>query len=124
MPGVLDFTRKPGEASEDGIAKAVYRGDTFTHVFTFNEGATPWEVEGTLTAHVRTRFLNGTDTVATPLATFEVTQSIPGTVVITLTPEQTLDLPAAWVWDLQQDDGGTITTLMRGKGKTVDDATR
>lgn len=125
-PAVLDFTLKPGEEEAEGKAGAAYRGDTFTHSFSFTEGGVPFPVEGTLAGQIRSEYLTDEDAEDPPaaLADFTVTQDTPGTVVITLAPAVTLTLPSDWKWDLQQTNAGVVTTLFRGKGKTIDDATR
>lgn len=132
MPGVLDLTWKPtatSSAPAAGQSAMIYRGDTYAHVIEFwndAEATDPFEITGTVAAQIRATFLDADDTAGTPLATFAAAVSGAGSniVTISLTATQTLTLPAAGVWDLQVTDGSTVTTLLRGKVKVLDDATR
>jgi hypothetical protein len=131
MPGALDLTWKVSAAESTppaGKSSAIYRGDTYAHVLEFwnDEAETdPFTITGTVTAQIRSTRLTGA-TGGTPLADFAVVVSGAGSniVTISLTSAQTLALPAAGFWDCQVDNAGTITTLLAGKVKVLDDVTR
>lgn len=131
MPGVLDLVWDFKTATEAeptppaGQSNAIYRGDTYTHVFRFtNEDETPFVIEGDVSGQLRPARLSSA-TAAAPVAVFDVAVNA-NTITISLTPEQTLALPAATTlyWDLQVDNAGTVTTMVAGKVKVLDDVTR
>lgn len=125
MPGILNFTLEPGTSPPfpPGEAEGIYRGDTWIHELTFTDAdGEPFIIEGEVTAQLRTLRLNGAE-VSEPLAEAHVT--VDGNhVTMMLLPEQTVNLPPAWVWDIQQIDGIITTTFLTGDGRTFDDVTR
>lgn len=132
MPGILDLTWRPSASSSApaaGQSAQIYRGDTYSHSIGFwnDEAETdPFAITGTVTAQIKSARLTS-DADGTALASFACVVSGAGDniVTISLTPEQTEDLPeGAAYWDLQVDDSGTITTLLTGKVKVWGDITR
>lgn len=129
MPGILNLTFKPaiGATPGPGTANAIYRGDTYAHIIRFwndDEETDAFDIEGDVTAQIRTARLTAADeTPGDPLATFTV-QVVDNAITVSLTPEQTLELPSAGFWDLQVDNEGVLTTLLMGKVKVLDDVTR
>lgn len=141
MFGILDLTWKPSAASTSppaGKAPAVVRNDPYVHGIVI-PGA--WATLGAeeFDAQVRAARLTGA-TAGTALADFAVvnergvyndavdpptfTETVDGPdlrIVISLTATQTTSLATAWFWDMQQVAG---STLLAGKGKTLDDVTR
>jgi hypothetical protein len=130
MYAILNLNWVPSASSTEpaaGQASALVRGDTYAHSFTFYEDVdaatpVPFEIEGDIAAQLRTAKLPD-ETADTALASFVVTVDV-NVITISLTPEETLDLPSAGYWDLQQDLSGVVTTLLQGKFKVVDDVTR
>lgn len=129
MYGILDLTWVPTATSTEpaaGQSAAIVRGDTYAHLLTFTDDAdAPFAITGDVAAQIRAAKLTS-DTAGVPLASFACVVSGAGDnlVTISLTSEQTLDLPASAFWDLQVDDSGTITTLLSGKVKVANDVTR
>lgn len=136
MYGVLDLTWYPtanDPTPPAGKASRIVRGDTYSHVIAFwndEEETDPFAITGDVTAQIRVARLTSA-TGGDPIADFAVVVSGAGNniVTISLTPAQTLALPARmadenYFWDLQSDDGGTITTLLAGKVKVLNDVTR
>lgn len=132
MPGVLDFTLKPGvDPSPDvpGKAPGLYRDDPWSHTLNFKTGDDALPMPGTFVAQIRAARVGDTDTPGDPLAVIDVdmTDADPdGVLVLNLTREQTrdLDLKAGvdGFWDLQDDDTGE--TWITGKLRIFDDVTR
>src|SRR5690349_20046058 len=121
----LDLSWKPSATSTEppaGKAPALIRDDPYTHVIVVTDG---WATLGTeeFEAQIRTARLTGdTDDPATVDFTVTTEQDVADLhIILSLTAAQTLDLPAAGFWDLQQVDGGT---LLAGKVKVLDDITR
>lgn len=129
MYGVLNINWVPtAEEPEpaDGQIEAIVRGDTFAHEFPFwsdEEQTVPFDIEGTVTAQIRSRRLKNGATVGTPDAVFSVLV-VDNVVTVSLTPAQTQILPTNGFWDLQQSQGGVVTTLLAGATLVVDDVTR
>lgn len=122
MPGVVNFTARPGTAAanlQDGQAEGIYRGDPWDWVIVLPAEA-PAPV-GPYICQLREDRLAAGVTPGDPLA--EVTVEIDGQEINGhLDPADTVGLPAAWVWDIQ--DTSTGYTLIGGKGKTFDDVSR
>jgi hypothetical protein len=132
MPALLDLTWKPS-ASEPELpttgypykAPAIYRGDSYSITLTLTEDAAPYEPEGDLYAQIRTARLGvGSAAPDDPLLEFEVTVTV-NEVVISLTSDQTIDVPDSCYWDLQERlDADTARTWFTGKVKGWGDITR
>lgn len=129
MPAYLDLVWKPTTTETTppvGKAPAIYRGDTYAHAFRITDGWLEGLQAGTFIAQLRPARLTGS-TAATPTASFSVveTQDVDDLIVtVGLTSAQTLALPAALFWDLQSTDGSTVSTLVTGKVKVLDDVSR
>jgi hypothetical protein len=100
------------------------RGDDFAAQLTIQEGdpLAPVDVSTrTYTAQIR-----ATADSTTVIATFTVdmTDAATGIVVLRLADTVTDDLGGVYVWDLQQDTGGVIRTLVGGTFSVIDDVTR
>jgi hypothetical protein len=125
----LDLTWKPSSTESTppvGKAPAIVRGDTYAHTIRITDGWLNGLQDGTFAAQIRTARLSGA-TAASPLVSFTVAelQDVDDLLVtFSLTSEETLDLPPEWFWDLQTTEGSTVTTLLAGKGRTLDDVTR
>lgn len=138
MPGVLDLDwdfrkatpKNPTPAP--GHSSAIYRGDSYEHVLEFwsdTEKTEPFVFTGTFRAQIREERLDQADVEdpsPAPVAVFNCELSGPGpnVVTISLTPEQTLSLPVSGFWDLQEENGERVTTILAGKVKVLDDVTR
>lgn len=100
------------------------RGDDFAESFTIQEGdpLEPADVSArTYTAQVR-----ASANASTVIATFSVdmTDAADGVIVLRLADTVTADLGGSYVWDLQQDAGGVIRTILGGSFVVVPDVTR
>jgi hypothetical protein len=122
MPGVVNFTAKPGTAAADllpGQAEGIYRQDPWDWVIVLpDEAPAP---SGIYVCQLRPIRLAAGVTVGAPLAEVEIEldgQEIHGH----LDQSETIGLAASWVWDIQSSETGY--TLMGGKGKTFDDVAR
>ena len=133
MPALLDLVWKYSAAHPtppDGQAPAIYRGDTYTRPLQWwtdstNTTPLPLDVGATYAAQIRENRLTAGATAGTPLASFALSVDQPnGLIIMTLTPTQTLALPSVGFWDIQENLGGVITTLIAGKVKVLDDVTR
>jgi len=99
----------------------LYAGDYFRVTIDVTDGANgPVDLTGqTPKAQIRT-----TTDAAAPLAEFAATVD-GNTVALVLTSDQTTDLPAAAVWDVQlSDPADVVTTLAFGKVTTTAEVTR
>lgn len=133
MAAILHFNWKPKRSTDVrplDRAPALKRHDTWaTEIRLMTNGATPTPRDVSAlsyAAQIREEpVVTGVATGA-PLAEMDVdmTDAATGVLVLRLTSDQTRDLPSAGFWDLQQDDGGTLTTLIAGKIVVVDDVTR
>ena len=99
-------------------------GDTETVSVTLqNENGTPVDIDGrTYAAQLRTNASN-----STILASFTcaIVNAALGTLTASLTAAQTEALtPGLAVWDLQETDGSSVTTLLAGQVTIVQDVTR
>lgn len=100
------------------------RGDTVTIVVTMTtNGTTPINITGrTYSSMVRANY----DDV-TPAATFTctITNAANGVLTLTLSATQTAVLQANnYVWDLQEDASGVVTTVISGAFIVLPDVTR
>ena len=103
---------------------SIYRGDDFAHTVTIqNTAGSAINVSGRTYASQLRRYPD-TSTVA---ATFAVsmTNAATGVVVFSLADTVTAGLePGPYAYDIQQDNGGTITTLLAGRATVEADVTR
>src|SRR5688500_5187251 len=105
MPGILDLSWRPSAASAApaaGQSAQIYRGDSYSHVLEFwNDVAEtdPFATTGTVTGQIKAARLTS-DADGTVLAAFTCVVSGAGNniVTISLTPEQTEDLPDSAYW--------------------------
>jgi hypothetical protein len=105
----------------------IIRGDDYSHVVTLNTRSgttvTPVDITGrTYTAQLR-KALSQTSADATFTCT--VTDAANGEITITMSHTITAALtPGCYYWDLQQNAGGVLNTILGGKAEVVTDATR
>lgn len=134
MPALFDLVWKPSAAQSElpnGVypilGPAVYRGQPYDIHYTLMDGATPYVPTGILLAQIRPARLKASAIVGDPLAEFVVTLGgVDGNEVFQgLVAEDTLALPDAWFWDIQEFDGDDpLGTWFTGKGKAWGDITR
>jgi hypothetical protein len=103
---------------------AIVRGDTVTVVVTItSNGTTPINITGrTYSSMVRMDYDS-----STPSATFTcvVTNGAAGEVTLSLSAASTaLMTPYTYVWDLQENASGVISTLLAGQFVILPDVTR
>jgi hypothetical protein len=102
----------------------IYRGDNFMHTVTIqdDQGA-PVNVSGrTFTSQLR-RYPDSSTVAAT--FTVSMTSAATGVVVFQLSDTTTASLdPGPYRYDIQQNNGGTITTLLSGEAIVAADVTR
>lgn len=125
----LDLTWKPSadqDAPPLGKGSAIIRGDDYTHTIRVEDGWLNNLQDFDYAAQIRALRLTGA-TAGVPLVSFTVTLDQDGDdllIILTVGNSDTLELPSGWFWDLQQTATGVITTLLSGRGKTLDDVTR
>ncbi len=133
MHGLLDLIwqpsrRKPREtAPPRGQAEAVVRGATYALQVRINDGWVNNMQDGEFDAQLRAEALDDGVDPGAPLAAFTIVETQDGDdllLALGLTDEVTLDLPDKWVWELEHSDGGVVTSLLFGAGRTLDDVTR
>ena len=95
------------QATPAKINLVVYRGDTWVQQFRFLEDDTPIDLTGlTVQAQARSTLGETTSLVAT------VTDALDGTISVSL-PAGSLE-PDFYSYDIEVDEGGAITTWVRG----------
>lgn len=128
MFATLDLTWQPSGAHPTppaGRAPAIVRNDTYAHRFRITGG---WAALGSASfaAQLRRVRLKGASAGA-PLAAFTVTPSQDTDdllIDIALTSAQTTSLIEDMEWDLQVVIDDSVTTLLSGKAKVLNDVTR
>lgn len=103
---------------------SIYRGDDFAHTLTIQDDqGDPVNVSGrTFTSQLR-RYPDTTVVAAT--FAVSMTNAATGVVVFSLGDTVTAGLePGPYAYDVQQDNGGTITTLLAGRATVAADVTR
>lgn len=101
----------------------IYRGDTYFHYITFNDGSAPIDMSaGTWLAQIRPGLR--AEVVAT--FTVDTTSAATGVIVLRLTPEQTAALTthSSLNWDLQRTVDDNVETLLAGTVTTRGDVSR
>lgn len=99
----------------------VARGDTDGIPIDITENGVAADLTGrTYTAQLR-RSPNSTTAID---VTVDTTGAATGRLVLRLTPEVTETLSGDYRWDLEQDDGGSIRTLLTGIWQFDPDVTR
>ena len=101
----------------------IRKGDDYSHVVTITNTAGPIDITGrTYTSQFRK-----VPTQASPDGTFTVTvtNGPAGELTITMPHATTAALTAGcYKWDLQENSGGIITTILAGEVDVVTDVTR
>lgn len=129
MYGVLDLVWIPSQSSPEpkpGQTAAIVRGDTYSLLVPFvTPSGEPFIIEGEMRAQIRQNRLTG-DSTEPPLAEFNVLVN-GNEILLTLTPEQTIDLPETsksyLYWDVQSNNEGVVTTWLAGRVKVADHVT-
>lgn len=101
----------------------IRKGDDYSHVVTMRNSTGAINISGrTYTAQLR-KIATQTNPDATLTCT--VTNGAGGEITISLshTVTSTLDT-GCYKWDLQENSGGTITTILAGEARVVTDVTR
>lgn len=100
------------------------KGDSYAFVVTMTYNGTPLDITGR-TYEAMIRRIPAAD--GTPDAQFQavLTDPVNGELTLYLLPTQTDDLNATvkYSWDLQQNNGGVITTLLIGSVTVIQDVT-
>ena len=96
----------PSTASEWDLS--MVQGDTFSQAFDFSIDLTG------VTVKAQVRLYPEAPVVAAEFAVF-LDNAAQGLVTLSLTPTQTKQLPLRGYWNMQIDQGGTITTVMQGR---------
>lgn len=129
-PGTLDLTWKPTSPTDTdppaGKAPCLYRGDTYAHTIRVTDGWLLGWQDFDWYAQLRRDRLK-TSTGGTPLASFSIglTQDVDDLLVtIGLAATVTIGLRDKMFWDMQAVDGVTVTTVLGGQAKMLDDVTR
>jgi hypothetical protein len=105
----------------------IIKGDDYAHVVTLNTRVAGVLTPVDITGRTYTAQLRKIQTQTTPDATLTciVTDAAAGEITITLANSVTEDLRAdCYHWDLQQNAGGILNTILRGKANVVSDVTR
>jgi len=106
----------------------IYQGDTYVHQVTLKNSANAVIniTSRTYSGQIRKRRSSGTIS-ATIAATFstEITDGANGVVVFSLTPNITANLRSGiYVYDFQELNGATITTILTGNATITGEVTR
>jgi hypothetical protein len=103
---------------------SIYQGDTYAHELRIKDSANANVsiTSRTYTGQIRKK--RNSDTI-TATFTSQITNGANGIVVMTLTPANTASIPAGtYVYDFQETNGTTITTLITGTVTVVGEVTR
>lgn len=102
----------------------IYQGDTYAHqlVLKNNANAVINITSRTYSGQIRKR--RSSDTISASF-TAEITDGANGVVVFTITPELTANLRAGvYVYDFQEINGQTTTTILTGNATVTGEVTR
>ncbi|NDB58895.1 hypothetical protein EB001_10640 [bacterium] len=102
----------------------IYQGDTYAHqlVLKNNANAVINIASRTYSGQIRKR--RSSDTISANFAA-EITDGANGVVVFTMTPNDTANLrPGIYVYDFQEINGQTITTILTGNATITGEVTR
>jgi hypothetical protein len=102
----------------------IYQGDTYAHqlVLKNNANVVINITSRTYSGQIRKR--RSSDTISASF-TAEITDGANGVVVFTITPELTANLRAGvYVYDFQEINGQTITTILTGNATVTGEVTR
>lgn len=100
----------------------IYKGDTFAFNLTLGAGGDPYDI----TSHVFSGQIKEKNK-STKIAemTFDITDAAAGELTVTLTAEESAKLNGKKVYeyDIQMDNGGIISTILKGPVTVVSDIT-
>lgn len=108
----------------------LYRGDSDTLIVTATDTGEPYDLTDTTLRFTAKRRFEDDDSDAIIVKTLDdgitVTDALGGLAVITISPEDTADLPndAVLLWDLQATQDETVRTLADGTLKVSRDVSR
>lgn len=105
----------------------IIRGDDYSHVVTLatRSGTTVTPVNITGRTYIAQLRKAKSQTVPDATFTCTVTNASAGEVTITMAHAITATIdPGCYYWDLQQDAGGILNTILGGKAEVKTDATR
>lgn len=105
----------------------IIRGDDYSHVVTLATRSGNTVTPINITGRTYTAQLRKAKSQVSPDATFTclVTNAAGGEVTVTMAHAITAALdPGCYFWDLQQNAGGILNTILAGKADVVTDSTR
>lgn len=105
----------------------IYRGDPYEHDVTWTHGGQPVDLTaGTGVVEARAQIRATPDGALLHEFTTDVSAAeADGKIVMTLTADQTAELPVESVWDVElRPQGGQFSTWMRGRVHCEPDVTR
>ena len=102
----------------------IYQGDTYAHELRIKNSA---NAVVNITSRVYTgqiRKKRNSDTIAATF-TSSITDAANGVVILSLTPASTANVPAGtYVYDFQETNGSTVTTLITGTVTVIGEVSR
>jgi hypothetical protein len=102
----------------------IYQGDTYAHELRIKNSA---NAVINITSRVYTgqiRKKRNSDTIAATF-TSSITDAANGVVILSLTPASTANVPAGtYVYDFQETNGSTVTTLITGTVTVIGEVSR
>lgn len=130
MFGVLNLDWQPTSDSSTipvGRGPAIVRNDTYAHRIRILDGVENGYDTADFEAQIRSQRAGAADP-GEPIGEFTVVREIDGAdvlVTFSLTSEETTDLEFSTAyWDLQVVQSATVTTLLSGRVRVVNDVTR
>lgn len=102
----------------------IYQGDTYAHQLTLKDSANAVINITSRTYSGQVRKRRTSDTASATFSS-EITDGANGVVVFTLLPAVTANLrPGTYVYDFQETNGSTITTILTGNAVITGEVTR
>lgn len=102
----------------------IYQGDTYAHELRIKDSANANVNISTRTYTGQIRKKRNSDTAAATF-TSEITNGANGVVVLSLTPAATANIAAGtYVYDFQETNGSTVTTLITGSAIITGEVSR
>jgi hypothetical protein len=102
----------------------IYQGDTYAHQLTLKDSANAVINITSRTYSGQVRKRRTSDTASATFSS-EITDGANGVVVFTLLPAVTANLrPGTYVYDFQETNGSTVTTILTGSAVITGEVTR
>jgi hypothetical protein len=102
----------------------IYQGDTYAHQLTLKDSANAVINITSRTYSGQVRKRRTSDTASATFSS-EITDGANGVVVFTLLPAVTANLrPGTYVYDFQETNGSTVTTILTGNAVITGEVTR